>query len=200
MVGNFFDHSHLKGTVKYELKCQKPENSKKWTISCRVMYFNLPYSKSVKTNVIRSFLRLINKLFPRNHSLHKCFNRNTVKATNCTQLTNMKQKIAAHNAKILNRAKEEQTGCNCRNKKLCPILGKCNQTNKVYQAIVVTHNKSMFYLRSTEKFKPRYAQHKLSFNHRPANHTILSSYNWKLKDSHAPYTIEWAIISCGHTF
>ena len=153
----------------------------------------------MKTNVIRLFLKLIDKHFPRNHPLHKCFNRNTVKATYCT-LTNMKQKIAAHNSKLLNRAKEERTGCNCRNKELCPIPGECNQTNVVYQAKVVANNKSMFYFGSTKKFKSRYAQHKSSFNNRPANHTTLSSYIWKLKDRGAPYTIEWSIKSRGHAF
>ena len=33
-----------------------------------------------------------------------------------------------------------------------------------------------------------------------ANHTTLSSYIWKLKDSDTPYTIEWLIKSRGHAF
>ena len=127
-------------------------------------------------------MKLIDKHFPRNHPLHKCFNRKTVKATYCT-LKNMKQRIARHNAKILNCDQEENhTGCNCRNKELCPIPGKCNQTNVVYQVKVQTNEKSMCYFCSTEKFKSRYAQHKSSFNKRPKNHTKFSSYIWKLKD------------------
>jgi hypothetical protein len=48
--------------------------------------------------VIKLFLAMIDKHFPKGHKLHKCFNRNTVKATYCT-LPNMMVKIGNHNAK-----------------------------------------------------------------------------------------------------
>ena len=146
------------------------------------------------------FLNLIDRHLPRGHVLHKCFNRNTVKATYCT-LTNMEQKIGVHNAKILSvNCTSEPIKCNCRNKELCPIPGECNQLNVVYQAKIITDNETMFYFGSTEKFKSRYAQHKSSFNNRPVNHTTLSSYIWKLKDKNIPYSVEWSVKSRGHAF
>ena len=62
---------------------------------------------SVKTNVIKLFLNLINKHFTKGHKLHKCFNRNTVKATYCI-LSNVIDKIGNHNAKISNKDKEKE--------------------------------------------------------------------------------------------
>ena len=82
------------------MKYQKPKKSGKKRKPRRILYFNPPFSKSVKTNVIKLFLGMIDKHFPKGHKLHKCFNRNTVKATYCT-LPNMMVKIGNHNAKIL---------------------------------------------------------------------------------------------------
>ena len=64
------------------LTYQKPEKAsrKRKRKPRRVMYFNPPFSKSVSTNVIKLFFNLIDKYFPKVHKLHKCFNRNTVKA------------------------------------------------------------------------------------------------------------------------
>ena len=58
----------------------------------------------------------------------------------------------------------------------------------------------MKYFGSTENFKNRYAVHKSSLNNRPACHTTLSSYVWKLKDQNIPYCIDWSIRARGHAF
>ena len=177
---------------KGDLKYQKPNKEKKRKRSRKVIYFNPPFSKSVNTNVIKLFLNLIDKHFPKGHKLYKCFNRNTVKATYCT-LTNMKEKIGIHNAKILStkNATNEKIKCNCqtRNKQECPIPGECDQKNVVYQADVHGDNKIMKYFGSTENFKKRFYQHKKSFKDKPANHTTLSSYVWKLKENKIPLNI-----------
>ena len=57
------------------LKYQKTSDAKKRNRSRKAIYFNPPFSKSVKTNVIKLFLSLIDKHFPKSHRLHKCFNR-----------------------------------------------------------------------------------------------------------------------------
>jgi hypothetical protein len=44
-----------------------------------IIWFNPPFSKSVKTYMERNFLSLIDKNSPPHHKLHKLFNRNTVK-------------------------------------------------------------------------------------------------------------------------
>ena len=185
---------------------QKPaENIKKRKRSRKVMYFNPPFSRLVSTNVIKLFLSLIDKHFPKGHKLHKCFNRNTVKATYCT-LTNMKEKIGKHNTRILSKVNEgtkEMKKCNCweKNKEECPIPGECNQSSVVYQADVYAGGKVMKYYGSTElSFKKRYSQHKHSIKKRPDNHTTLSSYIWNLKDKGTPFEIKWSIKARGHAF
>jgi hypothetical protein len=78
--------------------------------------------------------------------------------------------------------------------------GECDQKNVVYQADVHGDNKIMKYFGSTENFKSRYYKHKSSFKDRPANHTTLSSYIWKLKDKKIPFKVKWSIKARGHTF
>ena len=54
-----------------------------------VIWFNPPYSKNVKTNIARDFLRLLDKHFPPSHTLNNIFNRHTVRISySCTD--NMK--------------------------------------------------------------------------------------------------------------
>jgi len=65
-----------------------------------IIWFNPPYSENVQTNIASSFLRLIDKHFPKSHVLHKIFNRSNVKVSySCTG--NMSSIIKSHNAKIL---------------------------------------------------------------------------------------------------
>ena len=57
------------------LTTNKKQNNRKW----KIIWFNPPFSRSVKGNIGRIFLRLLLKQFPRSHTMHKIFNRNTVK-------------------------------------------------------------------------------------------------------------------------
>ena len=141
------------------LAYQKPEKTsrKRKSKPCDVIYFNPPFSKSVSTNVIKLFLKLIDKHFPKGHKLHKCFNRNTVKATYCT-MSNMKFKIGNHNGKVLSKKNEpvlddNQNVVNCCSDQLhCPLQpDRCDQTNVIYQADVHAENKVMKYYGSTER-------------------------------------------------
>ena len=80
----------------------------------KVTWFNPPFCKSIKTKLGAEFLKLIDMCFPKTHPLNKVINRNTVKATYCT-MTNMKQIIGKHNAKLLNEKNKSNTPlCNCR--------------------------------------------------------------------------------------
>ena len=106
------------------LKYQKPGATKRKRKPRKVMYFNPPFSRSVKTNVIKLFLNLIDKHFPKGHKLHKCFNRNTVKATYCT-MSNMKDKIGNHNGKILSKKDELPLDANGNVKDCCPDGLQC---------------------------------------------------------------------------
>ena len=43
-----------------------------------IIWFNPQYSRSVKVNIWRIFIKLISKHFPPNHKVMKIFNRNTL--------------------------------------------------------------------------------------------------------------------------
>ena len=85
-----------------------------------IICFNPPYSADIETNVAKTFLKLIDKYFPKSHILHKVFNRNNVKASYST--SNMGNLIKEHNAKIVNETRNANSdGCNCRKRNLmCP--------------------------------------------------------------------------------
>ena len=45
----------------------------------KIICFSPPFPKSVRTNIDKIFLQFLSKHFPKNHKMHKIFNRNTVK-------------------------------------------------------------------------------------------------------------------------
>ena len=111
-------------------KCKRHRN---------VSWFNPPYSMSVKTNIGRSFLSLVNSHFHKEHPLHKIFNRNTVKISySC--ISSMLEIINRNNKKIMNtsspQAKELAKQCNCRSPLECPLDNKCLSKSFVCQCTV----------------------------------------------------------------
>ena len=65
-----------------------------------ITWYNPPSNSSVKTNLGRKFLNIVDKCFPKNHPLHKIFNRHTLKLSySC--MPNMKSIIASHNKTLL---------------------------------------------------------------------------------------------------
>ena len=65
-----------------------------------IIWFNPPYSQNVKTNIGKTFLKLVKKHFPRGHKLYKIFNRNTLKLSySC--MTSISSVIKQHNYKVL---------------------------------------------------------------------------------------------------
>ena len=97
-------------------KCKRQRN---------VICFDPPYNKSVKTNIGRAFISLIERSFPAGHKLRKIFNRNTIKLSySC--MPNVKQIIDGHNKAILKIAeiaqpqKNEGNTCSCRKKRRLP--------------------------------------------------------------------------------
>ena len=54
-------------------------NKKQKNRKRKIIWFNPPFSRYVKSNTGRIFLHLLSKHFPWNHTIHKIFNRNTVK-------------------------------------------------------------------------------------------------------------------------
>ena len=95
--------------------------------------------------------------------MQKIFNRNNCKVSySC--MDNVKSLISRHNKKTLSRACNENNQeiytCNCRDKKSCPLNGKCLQENVVYKATITSQNESKEYIGSTGgQFKKRYYAH-----------------------------------------
>ena len=99
-----------------------------------IIWFNPPYSKSLKTNIGKYFFRLLNKHFPRGHKHYKMFNRNTLKLSySC--MPNLKAKIDEHNKKILETTPPPKTKlCNCLKKENCLMREACLTENILYYA------------------------------------------------------------------
>ena len=102
-----------------------------------ILWYNPPYSKNVATNVGRAFLKILDEEFPKEHVLHKIFNRNTVKISySC--MSNLKQNIDGHNKSILHTKIVPPKTCNCRKPAECPMNGNCLKESVIYQATVTT--------------------------------------------------------------
>ena len=76
-------------------------NNNKQKRKRKIIWFNPPFSKSVKNNTGKIFLQLLLKHFAKNHKMHKTFNRNTFKIS-YSYIKNIGFIISAHNQNILN--------------------------------------------------------------------------------------------------
>ena len=121
-----------------------------------IIRFNPTYRQNVKTNIGKTFVKLVKKNFPRGHKLYKIFNRNTLKLSySC--MSSMSSVIKQHNYRVLSTTENVDRLCNCRNKENCPLDGKCLQTCIVYKADVITNKDShIYYGASDGEFKSRY--------------------------------------------
>ena len=110
-------------------KCKNEKRKRKQ----KIIWFNSLYSKNVKTNIGKIFLKLLHKHFPPSHSFHKIFNKKSVKISYIC-MRSMSSIISAHNCSILNPPKTS-CGCNCRNRSMCTLQNKCLTSNIVYQTL-----------------------------------------------------------------
>ena len=100
----------------YDIEYQDtlPTRQRKKTRSRKIIWYNPPFSKNVRTNIGAHFLKLISKHFPEGNKLHKIFNKNTLKVSySC--MRNIQQIIKSHNTDVTKRANQEpkQKTCNC---------------------------------------------------------------------------------------
>ena len=185
-----------------QLQYSKEDQPQKRKRSRKILWFNPPYSQSVKTNLGAKFLFLIDKHFGKSN-LKKYFNRKTVKVSySC--MPNMEAVISGHNRKVLCSSPEvgipsiTKKDCNCRGGvPSCPLQGKCLTQSVIYKADVTVDNKTSSYIGlASNTFKERYTNHISSFNnekHRES--TTLSKYIWENKDQGKNFQIRWSIIS-----
>ena len=99
--------------------------------------------------------------------------------------------LSRHNKKI--SRKEDQYGCNCRNKAECPLNNNCLTPRIIYQANVLTNlnnSKKLYIGVADAAFKERYRNHTRDFrNQHYEKSTELLKYIWRLKKKGIEYTI-----------
>ena len=118
----------------------------------KIIWFNPPYSSNVATDIGRQFFNLIDKHFPKNSSLHKIINKNTIKLCYCC-MPSFEKIYKCHHKNVLDQSKnnEETVTCNCRDKSKCPLQEKCLTPSMIYKADVKTsHGKIYHYIGLTE--------------------------------------------------
>ena len=97
----YYQDNRSKNQHKKIKKCQR-----------KIIWFNPPFSKIVKTNIGKKFFKLINRHFPKHHKMSKIFNKNAIKLSyNCCR--NMGSVIASHSRRIIQPTFNNR-GCNCR--------------------------------------------------------------------------------------
>ena len=127
-----------------------------------------------------------------NHTMHKIFNRNTVKISySCLRIVS--SFISSHNRNILS-LKQQSFGCNCRVKNEYPLNGECQTLSVVYQADVVYHSndEEKFYYTT---FKERYRNHNRDFKQKCEHITELAKSIWQLKRDNISFSVKWTIIT-----
>ena len=161
-----------------------------------VIWFNPPCSKSVTTRIGQSFLHLLDTHFPKNHIFNKIFNRNKVKVS-YSSMQNIKAIIINHN--ILHQNNEIKDEYNCRNKRYCPLGGKCLSPNIIYQRKMTSTqtncNDKVYFGVAEVSFKNRFYNHTKSFTHEDyANDTKLSKEYWEIKRNNFIPKVTWSIV------
>ena len=131
-------------------------------------------------------MQLIKKHFPKDHKLHKIFNKNTLKLS-YSSMSNIKTKINARNRDILwNTPSKNAKQCNFQQKENCSMNGAFLKESLVYYATINCNNKNYkpnLYKGSCKtSFKKRDSNRKKSFNLPLYKHdTKLSTGYWNLK-------------------
>jgi hypothetical protein len=200
---NFYENILQKSGYKSELKFQtdSPNFDKKSKKRTRkVIWYNPPFSLSIKTPIGKSFLKLLDTCFPKNSEYSKAYNRSTIKVSYCT-MNNVKSVIKQHNNKILNQNHELPAKlCNCK-KRSCPVGGMCLQKDVIYEALITENSgpnlgKQHSYIGLTSQtFKERYSKHLQTLKKKDSsNHTKLSDFAHKLGERNIQYDINWRII------
>ena len=80
---SYYEDALNKSGYKTQLEYKAPPTSINRNSKNRkrkIVWFNPLYNQSVSTNVAQTFLKLVDKHFPRSNRLNKIFNRNTIAA------------------------------------------------------------------------------------------------------------------------
>ena len=151
----------------------------------KVVWFNPPFCRLANINRGKYFLHLLDKHFNRDNPLSRIFNRNTMKISySCTK--NMYYILSNHkrlpNELITRDRNPDVESCNYRNKEVCPLGGRCNSRNAVYQACISPMEQQrdgerVYIGISAGNWKQRDYNHKHSFSNPKLRYqTVLSKY------------------------
>ena len=197
----------------FEFKYEPPQDSNnnekaKKNRTRRKCYFNPPFSKSLKTNVGRQFLKIIDRCFPPDNKLHKIFNRSKVKLSYRT-MNNLGSIISKHNKQILNQNKVEVVPpCNCDSFPIqgytgCPLENQqCKKESVIYNCKVTSEEGIETYTGLTGgQIKTRISQHTTDAKYaKNENNTTLSKHLHKLKNEGKAYQLKWSLLDRGPVY
>ena len=139
----------------------------------------------MERNNRKTFLKLIDKHFPKTNQFHKIFNRQNVKGSySC--LPNLSSTIKSHNNRILSKEKnQDPPKCSCQQKDTCPLEGNCLDKELMYQCTLkenTTSDKVNYNGLTENTFKDWFYKHRNSFQYEnKANSTELSKHFWEMK-------------------
>ena len=107
--------------------------------------------------------------------------------------------INNHSMNILDQNNEIKNECNYRNKKYCPLGGKCLSPNIVYQGKINSspsnYNDKVYLVVPEKSFKERFYNDTKSFTHEDyANDTELSKEYWEIKRNYFIPKVTWSIV------
>ena len=185
-----------KEKLHYKNSEQKSQNTSKRKRKRNIIWYNPPFSNSVKTNIGRKFINLVKKHFNKRNPLSKIFNKHNMRISySCT--ASIERIIKAHNQKVLNQKKQNESQCKCAGSCKYPLKGgNCRSMNIVYKATVNSEHETKFYIGlCSTQFRFRYANHKKSFKYGSyENDTELSKYICSLKRKNIDFKIYWEVI------
>ena len=155
-------------SLKYTQTQNQDENNQQSKQRKRkVIWFSLPYSLNVRTNVGKLFLKLLDRHFPRAHKFYKILSRNTVKTSYCC-MKNMGSIISSHNKQVL-QPHNENYRCNYRKKENFLLDNKCLTPNIIYEVQISnnTNYEHKKHLGAAEtSFRETYSNHTREFKHK----------------------------------
>jgi len=171
------------------------------------IYFNPPYSKNVKTNIIAEFLKIVRN-FPKHNILAPMMNTNKIKASYKT-VPNMARQVSRKNGRILKQhAAPPPPSCNCQRSRKpdCPVPGNCTAKDVCYRCQVVrddNHTCENYTGQTCRPIKTRIKEHldgARKFDPAKPVGSRLSQHIGNLFLNNIPHTLNWSILSQNRHF
>ena len=204
-----YQEALVRAGYDYKLRFYQTNNTnsskKNRTRTRKCVYWNPPFSKNVKTNLVAEFLKII-RSFPQSNVLAPMINTNKIKASYKT-VPNMARQVSRKNGRVLKSgdAPPPPPTCNCQRSRKpdCPIPDKCTSTNVCYGCKVIredNHNCETYVGQTSRMVKKRIGEHlgdARRYRPPPAKQTgsRLSQHIGNLFFHNIPHSLNWSIIA-----